>query len=722
MTTRRTRPLHFLLLSIVALAAAPTLADPGSAPETDKDIPRIESTEVVVVTAPRIEVPLMEIPGAATVVDQQDLEKTRSKTIAADDALKFVPGVKVDNQADGERVHLSIRGEGILTERGVRRIAVLLDGIPLNDPMGLVPDLFDVDWETVRRVEVLRGPMSSLYGAGAAGGVINIVTRDGGPRNPEGDASINVGSYGFRKLFAETDGTAGALSYRLSASRMFDDGYRVHTASDATNVYGKLSWTRGPSSHLTAIVAQTEYFNGNAEGLNIDQVFQDPRQANPDGVASNEYQYTRRVTTGLTGDYTPGSHNTFSFAIYSRLTTWRESVPSTVIYRTYSNPGALLQYTLHTGGSEGIKNDFSVGVDLAWQSVDEQKVVNPLLATAHPDVYPEIVAQLPTDTAYHQSSRGVFLLDRLELGHGWGLVGSLRWDGFNTDFDDRLAMTPVSLPSYDKTTGRIGATWNPWKSRGFYANWGQGFTPPTTEELINNPVAFGGYNQSLVAETSSGEEVGARGSLGKQGSYDVAVFHMSTDNDFGRYRVAGRDLETFYYNAGSSRRYGLETSVGWEPFEGFSTQLAYTYSDFKYSDVKFYTQAVDPEDPGTQVPLSLRDAWLPNIPRHQAYLDLEYRGVPRWTFGASLEALSRAYVDPTNTSWSWGYGLVHLRAAYRWQARSAGGDVSLVVRNAGNRKYIAFTEPDPDGNSYHTAATREIFLSARIRLGERKRA
>jgi iron complex outermembrane recepter protein len=717
MRTRRTPALHFLLISMVALVAVPALAQTGQGAPADETPAAPGLTEVVIVTAPRVETPLMKIPGAATVVGQQDIEKSESKTINAAEALKLVPGVKVDDQADGERVHLSIRGEGILTERGVRRITVLLDGIPLNDPFGLVPDLFDVDWETVRRVEVLRGPMSALWGAGAAGGVINIVTRDGGPRNPEGDAALTIGSYGFRKLFAETDGTAGALSYRLSASRMFDDGYRVHTNTDATNVYGKLSWAKGPSSHLTAIIAVTDQFNQNAEGLNIAQVMQDPRQANPDGVAKNEYQLTRRTTVGLTGDYSPSSHHIFSFTVYDRLTDWTESVPSTLIYRTYDNPGGVLQYTLRTTGNR-LKNELSVGADFAWQTVGERKVPNPL----NHDLPQYLLDQLPTDTEYHQDSHGLFVLDRLDLGHGWGVLGNVRWDGFSSDFDNRAALATIRMPGYNKGTGRVGATWNPWKKHGFYANWGQGFTPPTTEELINNPLAFGGFNQNLVAETSSGEEIGARGALGGRGSYDVAVFHMATDHDFGRYRVAGRDLETFYYNAGASRRYGLETSVTWEPVSGLVAGLAYTYSDFKYQDVDFYTRAVDPGNPDTLDPVSLKDVRLPNIPEHQGYLDVEYRGLDHFTFGASVEALSRAYVDPRNTSWSWGYGLVHLRAAYNWRARSCAGDVSLMVRNAGDRKYVAFTEPDPDGNSYHTAATREIFLSARIRLGERKGA
>ena len=105
----------------------------------------------ITVTAPRVEIPLKKNPAATTVVETPILQ-TMPRTIGIDEVMKLVPGVKVDNQADGERVHLSIRGEGILTERGTRGIKTLVDGIPLNDPSGYVSDFFDVDWATVRRV------------------------------------------------------------------------------------------------------------------------------------------------------------------------------------------------------------------------------------------------------------------------------------------------------------------------------------------------------------------------------------------------------------------------------------------------------------------------------------------------------------------------------------------------------------------------------------------
>ena len=148
------------------------------------------------------------------------------RTIAIDEALKLVPGVKVDNQADGERVHLSIRGEGILTERGTRGIKTLVDGIPLNDPSGYVSDFYDIDWTAVRRIEVLRGPAAAFYGSGSSGGIINILTRDGGPDPISGSAALVRGAFGLKKGLAEMGGTTGIMNYSLTGSMLSGDGYR----------------------------------------------------------------------------------------------------------------------------------------------------------------------------------------------------------------------------------------------------------------------------------------------------------------------------------------------------------------------------------------------------------------------------------------------------------------------------------------------------------------
>ena len=191
---------YLAVIGLVLLVCGAAVPFPAAVQE-NKDKPAQTEPKVnagnfeVVVSAPRMDIPLKENPAATTVVETA-LLKSMARTIAADEALKLVPGVKVDNQANGERVHLSIRGQGILTERGTRGVKTLVDGIPLNDPSGFVADFFDIDWATVRRIEVLRGPAAAFYGSGLSGGILNILTRDGGSARAAGSGFLSAGSSG----------------------------------------------------------------------------------------------------------------------------------------------------------------------------------------------------------------------------------------------------------------------------------------------------------------------------------------------------------------------------------------------------------------------------------------------------------------------------------------------------------------------------------------------
>jgi iron complex outermembrane receptor protein len=653
----------------------------------------------VVVTAPRMEIPLKDVPAATSVVPQITL-RSMSRGIGAEEALKIVPGMKIDNQADGERVHLSIRGQGLLTERGIRGVKVLVDGLPLNDPTGFVPDLFDIDWSTVNRIEVLRGPSSAFYGGGAAGGVINVTTRDGSDDyHLNGDGELTIGSFGFWKGLAEAGGSTDTLNYRMSLSRTAGDGYRVHTAFDATNFYSKLRYKPSDKLKVTAVAAGTSYFNENAEGLNLTWLAQDPRLPNPDALTFNEYQRTRRATVGVSGQYVLDSDQDVLFSAYMRHTRWEESVPSSVQHRTYNTPGLIAQYSRHWKW-DTFTNHVTVGTDLDWQGIGDVKYPNLGDAVEGPDRV--------ADQHISQSGMGFYALDRLEIGRRFTAMADLRRDRIRNDLVDHLQADGVDLSGlakFDKTTARLGVSFAVSPAASVYASWGQGFVPPTTEELANNPNGLGGLNTSLVPAISRGEEIGARGSWGSQLSYDVTFFHLATENDFGRYRVPSRPLETFYGNLGSSRRYGLETSLGWYPRPEVQVHGAYTYSDFKYTKVQSLFG-------------DFTNVFIPNSPAHQLYLDAEYVFDEHMVFGLSADISSGWYVDQSNVPRVDGYQLVSPRISYRWERGMLRGEILLTIRNLFDQDYIAFTEPDPDGNSYQPGPTREFFVGLRIWLGK----
>jgi len=683
------------LLAPLGLAAqAPTPPRPG-APRPRPDTLPLTQLRPIVVTAPRIEVPLRENPAATQVVGVERLDEM-PRGISVEEAVALVPGVKVDNQANGRRVHFSIRGQGILSERGIRGTKVLLDGLPVNDPSGFASDLYDVDWPTADRVEVQRGPGASLYGGGSAAGVLNIRTADGAPGLVSLLASGTYGSNGFRRATGQLGGTADEVNYRASYTHTRGDGYRVHTAFHGDNLYAKAHLSPSARLRLTPVLAYTEFFNENAEGLNLAWLAQDRRQANPDALTFNEYLNTRRVVAGAVGEWDLSATGTLSFDAYVRRTAFREAVPSSVQHRTMTSPGATLQYTL-ARSTGPVRHHLSVGSDVQWQTIDEDRLPN--LGNAVEG------AVAVSDQTLRQSGVGVFALDRIELGGPWGAMVNVRYDRMGNKLEDRLQAGGLDLSgsaNFARVTARAGVTFAPPSSAwSVYANAGQGFMPPATEELANNPDQLGGFNRNLRAATSWGEELGVRGAVGERAAFDVSAFHLETDGDFDRYRVSSRPLETFYRNAGASRRFGVESYLMWVPTPDTKLQVAYTWSYFRYTNT-------------TSAYGNVRGHRLPNSPDHQFFADGQVALTGNLTLGVSAEMLGTWYVDPSNATSVDGYTLLHARAAYRLTLFGVGAEATFAVHNLFGKQYIAFTEPDPDGNSYQPAAEREFFVGLKF--------
>lgn len=670
----------------------------GQAVEADVTLtPAKAIRQDVNVVASRLDIPLNSTPASVSLVGLDVLD-SMPRAVAIDEALQGVPGVKVDNQADGERVHLSIRGQGILSERGIRGIQVMLDGLPLNDPSGFVPDLFDVDWAGVQEMDVVRGPLGFLYGGGSSGGVIDIRTHDG-TDTLHGSLWTSGGSNGFYKARGDISGPFSRGSFILSGSRDAGDGYRDHSAFWSNNVYGKVRLDATPRLKLNGIVMGTGYFNQNAEGLNLEWLSQDRRMANPDALTFNEYQKTVRVTGGLTGQWMISEAQRLSFTFYSRHTQYDEPVPSSVAHRTLFSPGGSTQYDLeHVGGR--VKHHLSVGFDLDGQWIDEFR---------HPNLGNAVEGtSFLSNQSITQNRVAGYVTERLGLGSQWTVLLSARLDHIGNQLEDHLRYGGLDLSGdrvFTRGTGRVGVNWNPKEVVGLYASWGQGFQPPATEELYANPAALGGFNQTLVPATSSGAEAGMRGHIQNRFYFDATLFRLDTKNDFERFRMPARSLETFYRNAGQSRRYGLETSFKWLPVPRLTLSSAYTYSHFVYTQYQSLTY-----------PGNLTGHRLPNAPAQQVHAEATFDFPGNVLLSVSTMAYSRAYIDATNQVWIDGYGLLDARLSKTWQRGRIYGTLFLQGKNLTGTKYIAFTEPDPDGNSYQPGPVQEVFAGVRIRF------
>ena len=153
--------------------------------------------EPVVVTATTVETPAEQLGASVTVVDGNDFQSRHYPTV--DEALRKVPGLEIQRSGSfGKTTSITIRG------LNANQVQVLIDGVRVKSPTLGQVDLSDVSPDLIDRIEVIRGPQSTLYGADAIGGVVNIITKKG-----TGPASGSVQAEGGNR---DTLGSRGTVS------------------------------------------------------------------------------------------------------------------------------------------------------------------------------------------------------------------------------------------------------------------------------------------------------------------------------------------------------------------------------------------------------------------------------------------------------------------------------------------------------------------------------
>jgi len=221
------------VLIATALAAAPLFTSQIVHAQTTPAPSALDRGTVLpesVVTATRIPTLVRQIPAGVTVIDRATIEARGYTTLA--EALSAVPGLRIV-QSGGLGANASAFTRGTNSNHTL----VLRDGIALNDPSD-PGGLFNFGIDTladVERIEVVRGPMSGLYGSGAIGGVVNLISRRG--RGPaQANVSIAGGLPAAVQGAAGFSGRTGRFDYNLQAEARAERGFdntprrmRVHT-------------------------------------------------------------------------------------------------------------------------------------------------------------------------------------------------------------------------------------------------------------------------------------------------------------------------------------------------------------------------------------------------------------------------------------------------------------------------------------------------------------
>jgi iron complex outermembrane receptor protein len=256
---------------------------------------------------------------------------------------------------------------------------------------------------------------------------------------------------------------------------------------------------------------------------------------------------------------------------------------------------------VHTAPVFEMKNRLLVGFDYDLQDDDRQRFDN---------INGELGAQTLNQNE-KVTSLGVFLQNEIKLNNQLELTLGLRYDDINFDVSDAFLADGNDSGKVDlgQSSPMLGLIYKADEQSRYYATISTAFETPTTTEF-SNPNG-GGFNQSLKVQESTNYEVGYR-RKGESFQVELALFHIDIADELTPFELSSQPGRTFYENAGSSSRDGVEISLYNNMGNGFSLSTAYTYSDFVFE--RFTDNNSNAFDGNS----------LPGIPKHLLQFDLSW--------------------------------------------------------------------------------------------------
>lgn len=490
--------------------------------------------DTLTVTATRSEVPLRELSSSLTVLTAEDFKARQIYTVA--EALRIVPGVDVVRLGPlGQQTSAFLRGTNS------NHVLVLIDGVEANDPSnpGGQFDFAHLTVDDIERIEILRGPQSSLYGADAIGGVIQIFTKKGQGK-PKASLSAEGGSFGTYRLIGESRGQWEAWHYSLSASQLKshgfsaadrhflgnreDDGYRNTTVSARIDLE--------PSS-IFALSGTTRYSRAEAEIDNCGGAFCDD---------PNARTFTDQLFSSLSGQLN----------LFDGLWEPKLQLAHTFIDRNFSNPQDPANPFAFFSRFQGEK------LRLDWQNTFHLWPEDDLLVGLADELEVLRSDQAPRRG---QSTRQYYLENRLKWLERFVTSAGLRQED-PENFGDKLSWRVTQAVLFPETGTKLRAS---------YA---KGFKAPTLFQLFGPATGFGPVgNPALKPETSRGWEVG----------FDQAFLNESVLLGATYFRNDFRNLIDFVFGQGFINRAfaeteGVEVYAEARPFEFLALRGSYTYT------------------------------------------------------------------------------------------------------------------------------------------------
>jgi len=579
-----------LLIIFAGIGTTPVMAElPTSAQEMDD----------LVVTATRLATPRGELASSVTVITAEDIQRRQFRSVPQ--ALRSVPGLHVvQTGGPGQQTSVFMRGANS------NHTLVLIDGVEVSDPSspaGAV-DFSNLWLDNIERIEIVRGPQSTLYGSDAIGGVIQITTRRGEGKL-HGAGKLEGGSDNTVNQQASAAGSTDRVNYSFGVTHTDTDGDSVTPARLRNGVSAEddnyENWTT--SARLGMAVSDTlevtvfgRYIDSETDLDPELEMFgfgtTEDRDARLD---QTEYLLRGEAKAQLLDGLWEATLST-SYSDFDRKNRNDRQAPTETLTRTKFD-GDKLKFEL--------KNDFypvdahilTLGLETEKENMD---------SGGFSDFGGFFVGE-QTDADARNSA--AYAQDQFSYDERiFGTIG-MRYDDHD-DFGSELTYRIAPVYVHRDTNTRLKASV------------GTGFKAPTLFQTDGfTPNNFGSFyrgNPDLDPEKSVGWEIGIEQKLWSERLSFGATWFKSDIDDLMQV-VFDPSFNSSYENIDNADIQGAETFVRIQPLESLAVQLDYTYTD------------AEDDDSGER---------LLRRPKHKLDLDVEFRPLSRASLNLAVNYVS----------------------------------------------------------------------------------
>jgi iron complex outermembrane receptor protein len=657
--------------------------------------------ETIVVTPSRFAEPDGERPANVTVISRREIEDNPAATLPA--ILEDYAGIAArdlfGNQASNSTV--DIRGFGAAAGQNT---LVLVDGRRLNDI-----DLSGVVWSAiplaaVERIEIVRGGASVLHGAGAVGGLVNIITRSPLGKPAEASLAARVGSFDTREVQAHGNLAGENTGLTLAASSYRSDGWRDNNRNRQDSLYGDARWKRGAAEWVLKFGADTQNIRLPGARLVQPSIGLNELEDDPEGTSTPlDWADREGAQLGLTGNFRFGGHEaTVDLAYrnkrqasYFDFGGWPDYRESDVDMLSAS-PRVKLRLAQHAliAGVDVSRWEYGVEVSNAQSNVGQP--IHQVDAT--------------------QRNLGAYVQDQIALNPDLMLSAGARSEWFSIDASD--AYDPLAPGAYGSAAPaggqneheyawELGARYRMSPADSLYAKAGRSFRFATVEEIYESgPFDWSTYTsqqefQFLKPQTAYDAELGWETGTARRGGR-VALYGVRVKDEI--------HLDPYGNGIGNTNlppleRYGMELEgrTGWGALQ---LSGVYTLAHARFTDGSFNGVDLDGKD-------------VPLVSRHKVGFNLAWQASAATRLSASANYASRQYMDNDEPNTLGvripAYTVVDTRVEHR------AGNWTLVaaVNNLFDESYYTYAVRSnftPDRYAAYPLPGRHAWLSAEYRF------